>query len=221
MMGSNEGRRGKISMHRLISKKLMQFVCVVLIVVSIIAVGFISYQMGSQAKVSSRTVDFGLKNLGKLVTQAGFFTNVQVIEDDRELFGLSIPFTQSKYIYSYDGQIQAGIDFEKIIFNPDEPNKRLIIELPEVEIISNTVDEQSFKVYDESKSIFTPLNLSKVNESRLSLEKEVEEKAISNGLLTNARVNAEVLIKGFLAGILELEGYTVEFKWPSDTSGVQ
>ena len=32
----------------------------------------------------------------------------------RNLFGMEIPFTESKYIYSYDVEVKAGIDFADI-----------------------------------------------------------------------------------------------------------
>ena len=162
--------------------------------------------------VKSRTVSFGLKDIGELATQAGYFTNVQVINGSRQIWGTDIPLTQSKYVYSYDGIIKAGLDFESIDVNINEITHTITVELPEVRILSSEVDEQSLEIYDETKSIFTPLSLSSVNMSLIEMKKEASEKAISNGLLENARSNAEMLIRGFLAGSFDLASYSVIFK---------
>ena len=62
--------------------------CVVLLGMSIVSV----------TVVTSRTVRLGLKDMGELATQAGYFTNVQVLEDSKQLFGHNVPLTKSKYI---------------------------------------------------------------------------------------------------------------------------
>ena len=41
--------------------------------------------------------------------------------------------------------------------------------------------------------------------------KRAEEDAISNGLLDNARANAELVLTGFFAGAYDLEEYTITF----------
>lgn len=156
-------------------------------------------------------VNFGLKDIGELATQAGHFTNVQVISGSRKIWGADIPLTQSKYIFSYDGVIKAGIDFEQIEVNVDDAARVITVKLPEIKILSSEVDPKSLEIYDETKSIFTPLSLSSVNMSLIEMDEEVREKAIGNGILENARTNAEALITGFLAGTFDLQKYSIQF----------
>ena len=52
----------------------------------------------------------GFEDIGELATQAAYCTEVNVTEAAREFYGITIPFTQSKYIYSYNVEIQAGFD---------------------------------------------------------------------------------------------------------------
>ena len=59
----------------------------------------------------SKSTKLGFENIGELATQTAYCTSVNVTEGSRELFGVTIPFTQSKYIYSYDIVIKAGFDF--------------------------------------------------------------------------------------------------------------
>ena len=50
----------------------------------------------------NKLTKLGFEDIGELATQAAYCTEVNVTEGARELFGLTIPFTQSKYVYSYD-----------------------------------------------------------------------------------------------------------------------
>ena len=84
--------------------------CVVLLGMSIVSV----------TVVTSRTVRLGLKDMGELATQAGYFTNVQVLEDSKQLFGHNVPLTKSKYILNASERnhphdlchVAGGKDFE-------------------------------------------------------------------------------------------------------------
>lgn len=135
-----------------------------------------------------------------------------MINESRQLWGADIPLTQSKCIFSYDGIIKAGLDFESIELNVNEVAHTISVRLPEIKILSNEIDANSMEIYDETKSIFTPLNLSDVNQSMIKLKDESKEKAISNGILESARANAETLIRGFLASSYDLEVYSIIFE---------
>lgn len=169
---------------------------------------------GSQAVFSTkgRTTQLGLKNIGELATQVGYYTNVEMIENSRDLWGWEVPFTQSKYIFSYDGVIKAGLDFSAIEVKVNEIAKAVQVELPDMIVLSNEIDEGSLEVYDESRNIFTPLTLDAVNAAHEELKAEAEETAIENGLLDNAEDNAKIILQGMLAGMFDLSEYTVEFR---------
>ncbi len=155
---------------------------------------------------------FGLRDIGELVTQAGYFTNVQKQNEDQKLFGMSVPFTTSQYIFSYDGVVKAGLDFSKIEVQIDDANKLATVKLPKIEIFDISIDNESLKIYDESQSIFTPLHITDLNDAQKQLKEEVRQTAIDNGILEGAARNAKVLISSFLSGTLELKNYTIEFE---------
>lgn len=161
----------------------------------------------------SRTTELGFRNIGELATQAGYYTNVQVISGSREILGLTIPLTEKKYIFGYDGVIKAGVDFSEISVSVDELTHTVTVGMPEVKILSNEVDENSFEIYDSTKNIFNSLKVSEINASLLALKEESEEKAVQNGLLDNAKRNAETLVTGFLAGAYDLGSYSIVFNW--------
>ena len=51
-----------------------------------------------------------------------------------------------------------------------------------------------------------------VNESLTELKQNARETAIQNGILENARDNAETLIRSFLGSAMDLSAYTVRFE---------
>lgn len=159
----------------------------------------------------SRPVQFGMEDIGELATQVGYYTNVQVISSSREVFGVDIPFTQNQYIFSYDGTIKAGIDFSKVDISLNHNAKSIEVILPEVKILSNEIDEESLEIYDEQKNIFNPLHLDDIKLSFITLKEESEKSSIENGLLENARDNAELLIRGFLQSTYDLSEYSITF----------
>ena len=84
--------------------------------------------------------------------------------------------------------------------------------LPEIKILSTEIDESSFKLYNESENILTPLRMSDVNQALAELKLKARETAEAHGIMDNARENAKVLIRGFLAGCYDLTLYSVEFE---------
>ena len=188
---------------------LLVSLVVILICITIIAAMLIQTRKN---QVESRNIAFGLKDMGELVTQAGYFTNVQSSTSTRQLFGMDIPFTTSKYIYSYDGVVKAGLDFAGIEVQVDDANRIVTVLLPEIEILDVNIDNDSLKIYDESQSIFTPLHISDVNEAQIELKEQVRQTAIDNGILEEAEKNARTIISGFLSGTMDLKNYTIQFE---------
>ena len=186
-------------------------ICLAIILICITIIAGMLVQ-NRKNKVESRTVAFGLRDIGERVTQAGYFTNVQKNNKDQKLFGVSVPFTTSQYIYSYDGIVKAGLDFSELEIQVDDANKIVTVTIPEVKIFDISIDNDSLKIYDESQSIFTPLHITDLNDAQKQLKEEVRQTAIDNGILEGAARNAKVLISSFLSGTLELKNYTIEFE---------
>ena len=195
--------------NRVSKNLLLVSLVVILISITIIAAMLIQTRKN---QVESRNIAFGLKDMGELVTQAGYFTNVQSSTSTRQLFGMDIPFTTSKYIYSYDGVVKAGLDFAGIEVQVDDANRTVTVRLPEIEILDVNIDNDSLKIYDESQSIFTPLHISDVNEAQIELKEQVRQTAIDNGILEEAEKNARTIIGGFLSGTMDLKNYTIQFE---------
>ena len=107
--------------------------------------------------------------------------------------------------------IKAGIDFEELDISVDDLRHEITIRFPEFRILSTEIDDDSFTLYNDGANLFTSLKLEDVNRSNTELKKAARETAVRNGILENARTNAELLIRGFLAGMYDLSVYTIRF----------
>lgn len=164
-------------------------------VIALILVAVISFKAGSFV-TTTKSTRFGLDNIGELATQVAYVTQVN---DDQQrpyqLLGLPIPFTQSHYIYSYDVQVKAGMDFGDIQWK--QRGDEIVVTLPEIRVLSSELDLDSFKVYLESESLFRKVSLNQTNKATKHLKQEAQQTAIKNGLLEQAEKNAKTLITKF------------------------
>ena len=167
--------------------------------------------LGAKSVLSAdgKTTTLGFEDIGELATQSAYCTEVEVTEASRELFGVRIPFTQSKYIYSYDVVIKAGLNFADITWQ--EENGTIRITLPEIQVLSSEIDLDSLKVYHEDESLFRPITLKENNAALADLKVRAEEDAISHGLLDAARDNARQILTGFFAQQYDLTEYRLQF----------
>ena len=159
---------------------------------------------------SSETIRDGLANMGVLITQEYYFTQVETYTKEKNIF-LIIP-SSSGFMYSYDGAVLAGVDFEKIGVQTDEDRKVVTVDLPPSEIQAVTIDRDTFKIYSEKESIWNPLKLEDYNISLAEFEDVAKEKALGSGILERSDQQAQKLVSEFIVSLPATNGYTVEFK---------
>jgi len=188
-----------------------------LLLVAAVAAGTLFFSRTASTYFGSQTLAFSLKDIGELATQAGYYTDISVIsKGERTFLGIPFPFTSSRALCSYSGVIKAGLDFGGISIRTDAAAKTLTLEMPEIRILSNEVDLDSLKVYDESNSVFNRIRITSVNQSLITMKEQAEAHAIENGLLTAARANAETMIRAMLTGLDAFRDYDCVFRWPED-----
>ena len=195
-------------MKKIFKGTVRKIITILLILVCLAGVAY--FGIGKYTTYMNKTTKLGFENIGELATQSAYCTEVNVTDDWRKLFGIKIPFTQSKYIYSYDFVIKAGYDFKDIKWS--EKGDKIEVTLPEVKVLSNEIDLDSFKVYHEEESIFSPITLDESNEALENLKKTAQDDAIANGLFENARSNAETILTGFFGNVYDLDKYEIVFQ---------
>lgn len=184
---------------------------IIIAVVIVCALCIVSMGIGSRFSTSSETKTIGFENIGELATQCAYCTEINVIDEAREIFKIKIPFTQSKYIYTMDFEIKAGFDFGEIKW--DVKKDKIVINMPQVKVLSNEPRTDKVKIYHDKESIFKQIDLKNVLISIDDMKKDAEKNAIANGLYENAKTNAESIITTFLAQEYNLKEYKLEFKY--------
>jgi len=172
--------------------------------------------IGGGVVSESETKQLSFENIGELVTQEAICTEVNITDSSRELFGIKIPFTQTKYIYSYDVVIKAGFDFSQIEYIVTDNVIEVI--MPEPKVMSNELKTETFKMYYEKESAFKRISLEENNEALNKLRQNAEKSAVENGIFDNAKTNAEIILRGFFAQAYDPEEYTVTFTYGTPSS---
>lgn len=186
-------------------KNIVLIALVVVLAITVVGLGF---------KVShtteSKTTKLGFEDIGEFATQSAYCTEVSATANARKLFGHNLPFTQSNIVFSYDVVIKAGYDFSAITW--DVHDTTITVKLPEVNVLSCEVKEDSFKKYVEDENIFTPFTLDDNNNAMKALKETAQTDAIANGLYENARSNAETMLTTFFSSAYDMDQYTIEFQ---------
>lgn len=83
--------------------------------------------------------------------------------------------------------------------------------MPEVKVLSCEVDNNGFELWDETKSAFTNITLNETNDEIGKMKETATQDSINNGLLTNAKTNAETMLKSFIEQAFDSSEYKIEF----------
>lgn len=154
-----------------------------------------------------------LQQENELSTVKYFYTSMGKYENSIQVGNTNIPFTKKSFIIAYDGIIKAGIDMDKVQIQVD--GKTITIAVPEAEILSHEIDQDSVQVYDEKNSIFNGLSTEDIINFQKEQKEEMEQKAVNSGILEEAEENAKESLQSLYSAFLESDeyedGYTVEF----------
>ena len=160
--------------------------------------------------VNTETIREGIANMGTLITQEYYFTQVEKYTKEKTI--MKFITSSSEFIYSYDGSVTAGVDFEKIAIDKDEDAKTITIDIPDSEIFSVNIDKDTFKIYSEKDSLWNPVKLEDYNSSLAKFEESAKEKALQNGILEKSDAQAKTLIENFMHSLPETSKYQIVIK---------
>ena len=177
-------------------------------------------EVETKAVITGEMIQEKLRDIGELATEEYTYTEIGTFDSNKsvQIFGydVNLPLTQSKFIYSYDGTIKAGIDFTQLTVEKDEAGRKITVTLPAARILSSELDEDSFQLYDDKNNVFNPYGVSDVNDTNKKIKTQAEERALEKGLLERAEENAETMIYNLLRSAyveaLDIGEYTIQVK---------
>lgn len=193
----------------------IKFIIAVIIIILLCAVLVYTRKEAKNNYVSDEKItEIGFENIGELATQSVTTTTVRVETKDLKLFNVSIPLTQSKYIYTYNTTIKAGINFSDVkwqLGDTDDTSHNIYVDIPEVKTLSADIDLDSFKVLHEENNIFSPITLTEHNDSLIQLRENALSDAINSGLYDRALDNAKTILTSFISQVYPSNEYSIIF----------
>jgi len=161
----------------------------------------------SEPKITSTALTQQLQEVNDLAVMEYNYTKVGKFENSLTLNGWNIPLTKKR-------QLKAGVRMDQA--EVDVKGKTITVLLPEVEILSNIIDEKSIEVYDETKNIFNPISIEDYTAFATQQKDKVADEAVENGLLSEAATKSQSAIRKFFNMIPEIkEQYSIEVKFKS------
>lgn len=193
----------------------IKFIIAVIIIILLCAVLVYTRKEAKSNYVSDEKItEIGFENIGELATQSVTTTTVRVETKDLKLFNVSIPLTQSKYIYTYNTTIKAGINFSDVkwqLGDTDDTSHNIYVDIPKVKTLSADIDLDSFKVLHEENNIFSPITLTEHNDSLIQLRENALSDAINSGLYDRALDNAKTILTSFISQVYPSNEYSIIF----------
>ena len=150
-----------------------------------------------------------LTDIQELATVTYTYTNMAQFQSSNDFYGMKVPFTTKSFILTYDGTIKAGVNLGAAAVTVN--GAAISVTLPEAAVLSHEIEEDSVEVFDEKTSIFNPFTVEDFTAFQADQKAAMEEKALSRGLLAEARRQAESSVRQLLEPLLP-EGYTLEIQ---------
>lgn len=124
-----------------------------------------------------------------------------------------IPFTEKAYTIKWSGVITAGINMSEVSIHTNKAGDKLIVTVPNAEILGYEIDDESFELLDEQNNIFNPISLEDLLKMDFEIEKSMKSRVNEEVILDQAQDNAVILITDVLRSHPAIGSYyEIEFK---------
>jgi hypothetical protein len=202
---------------------VLGFLLAVLIILAAMAVGFFYTIQQTTQPVAALSSELGTQVASILNPTPTILPDpVTIVREIRALARLeTIQYTLEKVITAESGQgpfgflfgdrlllvahgyVIAGVDLAKL--GPDDvwvdDLGRAYIRLPEPEVFVATLDNEDSYIYDRSTGLLTKGEIELESLARRAAEDEIRSAALEDGILAQARVNAESYLYGLLRAL--------------------
>lgn len=147
-----------------------------------------------------------VQNICQMASLECYYHNVAKEEDIDTFLGLK----DKKYWLEYTGTVKLGVDLDKV--KMEVKGQKVIITLPDIEIVSSNVDEKSLSLIDDKGIFAEDTDVMNMVESA---QKNMEEEAMRNEkVLLQAEDRIKVMLQEYIDTISSVskKAYTIEWK---------
>ncbi len=163
-----------------------------------------------EKEITAEIIEDELKDVGLLITEEYYFTEVVSYTSNKTLWHFDIPFTESAYLASYEGVVTAGVDFSMIGVQKNDETSSIVVSIPAAVILNVDIDPESFILYEEKTGLGNPVSVRDFNDSLVELENTARLKARERGVLDQADENARRMIRSLITGLVD-SSYSIRF----------
>lgn len=196
-------------------KFIVNLIIILIIGVVIFWFGTIMGGKSNEPVITDTALYTQLKNISELSVLEYNYSKVGKFENSLSLNGWDIPLTTKSFLLTYSGQLKAGVNMEKATVSIKD--NTIFIELPQVEILSNIIDEKSIEVYDETHNIFNQISINDYTKFASQQKSKVEDEAIENGILSEAATRVDHTITNMFQSIPEIKDkYTIKISFQEE-----
>ena len=162
----------------------------------------------TEPEITSTLIQNRIEQASDLVTTKYHYAKVGKFENSLSLNGWSIPLTNKNFILTFEGEIQLGTDLSKA--KVDIKDSTIYVTVDKPTVISNSIDESSIEVYDETKNIFNPISVNDYKKFAVEQKETALSEAKKKGLMKTAQENTKKSVKEIISIIPDTDEYTIE-----------
>lgn len=193
------------------SKKRKYIIIIGIIIILIFSgVIFNKWSVEHKKAVLSRNVEEKVSRISELSTIKYNYTNIVSYKDNIKLKGIDIPLTNKSFILKYSGYLKAGLDLTTLEMDIIDRSS-IYITIDKAKVLENIIMEEDVTFFDEKDNIFNKLSFKDLYEVLINEKENAKEEAIQKGLLNEAEINAEEIIK-VLLGEMGFKNINIKFK---------
>ena len=164
-------------------------------------------------KVERDTILSAMGSASELITYKYYVADFDVLEKDKKVFGVKVPFTTDQTVFAFRGTVSVGVrnlkDVEVVV---NEEEKKIMITIPDLEVLYNVMD--SFKTFDVKQSIFTEISLEEHEEFRQALlDRQAKDIENNKEFWNSAQENTINILESFFISIPGISDYTIKYSW--------
>lgn len=163
--------------------------------------------------VTVSTLQAIVNRASDLITTRYHYQDACSKESAKSFRKLKLPFTTSKVVFTYKGCVSLGIDLSKVQYDIDNDRMEIVVVIPDIEVLADEIDDNSFEIVDEKNSLFNPQELDDYATLMAELKKEKETEVLADSeLMEEVQQNTQSVLKEFLTTDDETADYQFIFK---------
>lgn len=153
------------------------------------------------------------RDASDLVTTRYIYKDADVYTNTKHWGNMDLPLTTTEYVYTYEGTISLGIDMSEIRYSVDDAQNQIVVELPEIKIVANEIDADSFAYVSSKNSIFNETQMEDITDLIAGLKEAEADKVMADAdLLADVQVRAESVITRLITMSDLAADYEVTFR---------